>query len=92
MAIENSDEEFLMYVWSHSETERALFSRDHVLRLLKLANVPEDEYPVPRGSFISVRYDIAKPLVDRARRQLKRQGPQIELPFKGARGSEDYLL
>jgi hypothetical protein len=93
MSLDNdTDEGFLMYFWLHSETERALFSREHVLRLLKLANVPEGQYDIPMGRFIAVHYDVAKPLIDRARRQLKRKTPQLELPFKGDRGAEDYLL
>ncbi len=94
---EDTDEGFLMYVWLHSETERALFSREHVLRLLKLANVPESQYSLPLhflsvGTFVAVHSDIAQPLVERARRQLKRQTPQLELPFDAQRGAENYLL
>lgn len=93
MSLDNdTDEGFLTYVWLHSDTERALFSREHVLRLLKLANVPEGQYSLPMGSFISVPYAVAMPLIERARRQLKRQTPQLELPFKGDRGAEDFLL
>jgi len=93
MGLDNgSAEDFLGYVWAHSETERALFSREHVLKLLKLANAPEGEYQIPLGSFISVQADVAKPLVERARRQLKRQAPQLEIPFEGVKGAENYLL
>jgi hypothetical protein len=93
MSLDNdTDEGFLTYVWLHSETERALLSREHVLRLLKLANVPEGQYGISMGRFIAVHYDVAKPLIERARRQLKRQTPQLELPFKGDRGAEDFLL
>lgn len=88
----DSDDDFLGYVDLHSKTERALFSREHVLRLIKLANVPEGQYPLPMASFISVHADEARPLIERARRQLKRRTPQLELPFKGDRGAEDYLL
>jgi hypothetical protein len=90
--MDNTDEEFLIYVELHSETERALFSREHVLRLLKLADVSKGEYNIPMGGFIAVHYDVAKPLIERARRQLKRQTPQLELPFNGDKGAEDFLL
>lgn len=93
MPLDNdTDEGFLMYVWLHSQTERALFSRQHVLRLLTLANVPEGQYSVSISSFIGVPFAVANPLLERARRQLKRQTPQLELPFKGNRGAEDFLL
>lgn len=89
----DEDTNFLSYVGLHSETERALFSREQVLRLLKLANVAKGEYSIPMGNFLAVHYDVAKPLVERARRQLKRQTPQLELPFCGPnKGAEDYLL
>lgn len=88
----DKDSDFLDYVGLHCETERALFSREHVLRLLKIADVPEGQYHIPMGSFISVEADVAKPLVERARLQLKRQTPQLELPFAGDRGAEDFLL
>jgi hypothetical protein len=87
----DTDEGFLMYVDLHSETERALFGSDQVLRLLRLANIPESEY-LPLGRLISIKADVAKPLIERARRQLKRQTPQLELPFSGNRGAEDFLL
>jgi len=33
------DDDFLMYVYSHSMTQRALFSREHVKRLYALARL-----------------------------------------------------
>lgn len=93
MPLDNdTDDGFLFYVWLHSRTERALFSRQQVLRLLTLANVPDGQYSIPMGRFMAVHFEVAKPLLERARRQLKRQTPQLELPFKGDRGAEDYLL
>jgi len=88
----DSDDDFLGYVDLHSRTERALFSREDILRLIKLANIPEGQYSLPLGSFISVHASEARPLIERARRQLKRQTSQLELPFKGDKGAEDYLL
>jgi hypothetical protein len=89
----DDDEGFLMYVDLHSETDLALFSREDVIRLLTLANVPPSSWYVPNRTFISVHSDIARPLIKRARRHLKRlKTPQLELPFSPDRGAEDYLL
>jgi hypothetical protein len=90
--MDDTDEGFLLYVDLHSETDLALFSRRDVIRLLTLARIPEDTWRVPGRSFISVHSDVARPLIERARRQLKRMTPQIELPFAPDRGAEDYLL
>ena len=90
----DDDKDFLGYFDLHCETERALFSTDHVRRLLRLAGV-EKRFELQlthMGTFISVKADVAKPLIERARRQLKRRTPQLELPFDGDRGAEDYLL
>jgi hypothetical protein len=88
---DDTDEGFLSYVWLHSQTERALFSRGHVLRLLRLAKA--EGYILPMGDFIGVHYAVAKPLIERARRQLKRQQiPQLELPFNRDKGAEEFLL
>ena len=90
---DNSDEGFLLYVDIHSETDLALFSREDVIRLLKLACVPPGSWFVPNRTFISVQADVARPLTKRARRNLKRlKTPQLELPFDPSRGAEDYLL
>jgi len=87
----DSDEEFLGYVSLHSCTELGLFHRDQVLRLLKLANV-EGRYFIPGRTFIGLSSGFAQPLVDRARRQLKRtSNPQRELPFTED-GAALYLL
>lgn len=93
MSLDNdTDEGFLTYVWLHAQTERALFSREHVLRLLRLAKA-EGSYIIPIGDFMGVHYDVAKPLIERARRQLKRQQTsQLELPFSKSRGAEEFLL
>lgn len=60
----DTDEGLLGYVWLHSRTERALFHRDHVLRLFKLAKVkPPDDLP----AWVPMHEDVADPLIKRAR-------------------------
>lgn len=58
MTTEMTDQQFLAYVSAHSRTPRALFSYDDVLRFLKLANVPEKDFP-PEGWYALHDYDIA---------------------------------
>lgn len=46
MAEDWTDEEFLLYVETHSKTERALFQRENVIRLIELAGgIIPDEMP-----------------------------------------------
>lgn len=59
------DETFLGYVELHSKTERALFHKVHIERLLKLAGV--FMFPL-EGTWLAVHNDAAQPLVDIARR------------------------
>lgn len=59
-----TDDSFLGYVELHSRTERALFHRVHVARLFKLAGKPE---PAGLPEWMSVREDVAIPLVRSAR-------------------------
>lgn len=61
------DKTFLDYVEMHSRTERALFHKMHVERLLKLAGV--FKYPIT-GTWLAVHNDVAQPLVDIARTRL----------------------
>ena len=65
-----TDDELLGYFEIHSRTERALFCKEDVERLLELSGSPKsntERWP----SFMSVRADIADPLVERARRRMK---------------------
>lgn len=89
---DDSDEGFLLYVDLHCETDLALFSRHDVFRLLKLACVNPKSYSIADRSFLSIHADFARPLIRRARRNLKRMTTQMELPFSRERGAEDYLL
>jgi hypothetical protein len=59
-----SDREFLSYVEIHSETELALFHRNHVNRLLRLAGKPEQP-GLP--ALVSIYRYTAQPLVKQAR-------------------------
>lgn len=58
-----SDDEFLGYFSLHATTPRALFHRDHVVRLLKMAGQP---IPTSLSEWIAVRSDIADPLIEQA--------------------------
>lgn len=60
-----NNEEFLSYCELHSTTERALFSRAHVLRLHALAHLPIELEP---GAFFAMHEDVVTPLAERARR------------------------
>lgn len=62
-------------------------------RLLRLACVKPGEYSFPNRTFINVPAHVARPLIRRARRNLKRlENPQLELPFNSELGAEEYLL
>lgn len=63
-----TNEEFLRYVEEHSKTERALFHRDDALRLVALAGTKYVNGP-PVG-WITIRYDVAKGLIEKARARL----------------------
>lgn len=62
-----SDRDFLLYVDLHSETERALFSREHANRLLKLAGEPE-QADLPALVSINWRH---RRLIERAKQNAK---------------------
>ena len=70
-----SDEEFLNYVASHSQTDRALFHASHVRRLVAMAGA-EEEYQhalssLGPDSFLAIHWhDDGKGLVERARKRL----------------------
>jgi hypothetical protein len=64
-----TDEQFLSYVELHSTTERHLFSKGHVIRLLALAG---REVPPLVSALIAVHHDLAQPMVDAARVRMRR--------------------
>ena len=72
-----NDEDLLGYFEIHSRTERALFHRDHVARLLKLAG--ENSTLGHVAEFIAVGYEMSDPLVARARTRLKIAALEAEI-------------
>jgi hypothetical protein len=64
-----TDDFFLGYVALHAETERALFSPEHVRRLHELAGEPVPEV----SSFVAMHTDYVKPRIAKARERLKKQ-------------------
>jgi hypothetical protein len=64
-----TNKEFLSYFETHCRTERALFSRDQIARLLRLAGDPTSLGDTP--SWMAVYADVADPLILKARRRLK---------------------
>ena len=85
MSLDNdTDEDFIGYCRIHSETERALFSKKHVVRILrlagydKLANALEDS----NRDFLAVYSDEMHPICDAALRRLKQPQPSATIiPF-----------
>lgn len=74
---EMNDVEFLFYVDTHSQTERHLFSREHIERLAKLAGVSlmpsifSEPNPNDPPGFFPLRHVVAHAFVEQARRQLR---------------------
>lgn len=65
-----TDEELLGYASLHCQTERALFSRYHVVRIMKLAGKKVTESSIP--IWVAVRPDVMDPLVKEARARIRR--------------------
>lgn len=63
-----SDEEFIRYVSLHSQTPRALFSREHCVRLAKLANV---DYIIPHQAFLEIHYEDMKDVIEMAEKNVR---------------------
>lgn len=62
---DRSDEDFLTYCYIHSETPRALFSANQIVRLCELAKTKVPE--IPDSTWHSVHSHVVHPLVQRAR-------------------------
>lgn len=62
-----SDEEFLEYVLTHSQTEKALFAMSHARRLLALAGREDEAMACDGDGFVSIFHSTAKTLVDAAK-------------------------
>lgn len=76
MTAYETDEDFLGYVEFHSRTERHAFSLAHANRLLDLAG--ENTIRCAQwagGDLINIDWSAAKPLVEKARKRLARNGP-----------------
>lgn len=67
------DDEFLSYCDAHSETERAGFVPDNIVRLLELAGEEQsliDEWKELKGGIYSFDSDQIYPLTEKARARL----------------------
>lgn len=92
MSLDNdTDEQFIQYCRIHSETERALFSKKHVVRILrlagydKMANALEDS----DRDFLSVHEDEMHPLCDAALQRLHPPTTSASIiPFPDRSGKE----
>lgn len=65
------DKELIGYAALHCRTDRALFSIDHLIRLHELAGVDLPQ-SVRHRSFCSVYRDYMDPLLEKARKNLKK--------------------
>jgi hypothetical protein len=65
-----NDQVLIDYATTHCQTERALFHRDHIIRLYKLADVTIWEEYLPQ--FISWHENEALPILNRAKKELKK--------------------
>jgi hypothetical protein len=62
-----TDDEFIDYVETHSQTDRALFHREHIMRIAALAG---REAPELRGEWYAMRAPVAHPMVAEARSRI----------------------
>lgn len=68
-----NDEELLNYALTHSQTERALFHREHYSRIWDLAgmlNKQTKRESLPE--WMSIHYETIKPIIDLAFKNLRR--------------------
>ena len=63
-----ADEDFLTYMKYHSRTERALFSKDQLERLFRLAGRP---CPLLQDAWVSAPYYAIQPLLEEAQARIK---------------------
>lgn len=74
VSLEDNDEDLLGYALIHADTPRALFHRDHVARILKLAG---KSVPERLPEFVAVHSETMEPLVKEARRRMSQ--PKLTL-------------
>lgn len=88
------DDSFLSYVETHSQTERALFSREHVTRFLRLAGIWSTAQEIDRdpllrlGAFMEMHWEDIRPTMKLARQRLQHPSPTakiIPFPQRGTR-------
>ena len=72
-----TDEDLFEYALIHSQTELALFHRDHVRRIWELAGckLEEDSDGPYFPKFVSIDYETMKSIVADARERLKQKEP-----------------
>lgn len=63
-----NDKELVSYFYTHSRTERALFAREHVVRMMKLAGKTAEK-PEHWPKFVTVRQQTADYWIDLAERR-----------------------
>lgn len=65
-----TDAELLDYAHYHSRTDRALFSKEHAIRLCQLSG-REDMLPQITGAFIAIHADVCDRLIAAAREKVQ---------------------
>lgn len=82
------DEFFIGYVETHSETPRALFSREMVLRFCKLVAVPEVD--IPMGAFIQMDSSYVQEVLKLYRAKHTAPAPPLK-KIKLVKGASPYV-
>jgi hypothetical protein len=70
-----SDEDLIDYCASHCKTERALFHREHILRIWRLAGEPPQTNVYDLPEWVTAHEDSMMPLVTAARARRKKPEP-----------------
>lgn len=84
MSLDNdTDEFFINYCRIHSETDRALFSKKHVVRILRLAGYDKlaDGLEAANRDFLAVHSDEMHPICDAALSRLRTPNSSNVIPF-----------
>lgn len=84
---DDPDDAFLRYVSIHAETPRALFSKEHTIRLLRLAGEDTIAADVEHGDrrFYALHSDQADPLIATARSRIKAAEARAEAKVERGR-------
>lgn len=70
-----NDRELLSYAALHCRTERALFAKEHVAQIYRLAGRPLSGEFRFLSDFVGVHEEVMMPLVEEARRRMFSPGP-----------------